>query len=88
MKERSSLRFVGTGQSLMAAVLTGQGEYCLFLLRAHRSTLRRLDFTTGKRRNRGELPKSREANSLGQRTREDKESTWDLTSHTFRVVAK
>ena len=39
------------------------------MLRAHRSTLRRLDFTTGKRRNRGELPKIREADSLGQRTR-------------------
>ena len=30
---------------------------------------RKLDFTTGKRRNRGELPKIREADSLGQRTR-------------------
>ena len=49
---------------------------------------RRLDFTTGKRQNRGELPKSREANNLGQRTREDKESSWDLAGHTFRVVAK
>ena len=39
------------------------------VLRAHRSTLRKLDFTTGKRRNRGELPKIREADSLGQRSR-------------------
>ena len=60
----------------------------LMVLRAQRSTLRRLDFTTGKRRNRGELPKSREANSLGQQTREDGESMWDLAGHTFRVVAK
>ena len=58
------------------------------VLRAHRSTLRRLDFTTGKRRDRGELPKSRKANSLGQRAREDKESSWDLAGHTFWVVAK
>ena len=66
----------------------GPGLIFNLLLRAHRSTLRRLDFTTGKRRNRGELPKIREADSLDQRTREDEESSWDLTSHTFRVVAK
>ena len=29
-----------------------------------------------------------QSSSLGQRTREDEESTWDLTGHTFRVVAK
>ena len=39
------------------------------VLQAHRRALRRLHFTTGKRWNRGELPKNREANSLGQRTR-------------------
>ena len=39
------------------------------LLRAHRSTLHRLDFTTGKRVDRGELPKTSKADSLGQRTR-------------------
>ena len=39
------------------------------LLRAHRSTLRRLHFTTGKRVDRGELPKTSKADSLGQRTR-------------------
>ena len=66
----------------------GPGLIFNLLLRAYRSTLRRLDFTTGKRRNRGELPKSREANSLGQQAREDEESMWDLTGHTFRVVAK
>ena len=58
------------------------------LLRAHRSTLRRLDFTTGKRIDRGELPKNRKASSLGQQAREDEESSWDLAGHAFRVVAK
>ena len=29
-----------------------------------------------------------QSSSLGQRTREDKERTWDLAGHTFRVVAK
>ena len=42
---------------------------CSNLLRAHRSTLRRLHFTTGKRVDRGELPKTSKADSLGQRTR-------------------
>ena len=46
------------------------------VLRAHWSTLRRLDFTTGKRWNRGELPKDRKAVALAnelERTRRVRE---------------
>ena len=49
---------------------------------------RRLDFTTGKRVDRGVYPKSSRSSSLGQQAREDEESLWDLAGHNFRVVAK
>ena len=53
-------------------MMIGPGLIFNLLLRAHRSTLRRLDFTTGKRWNRGELPKNRKAVALAnelERTR-------------------
>ena len=49
---------------------------------------RRLDFTTGKRVDRGELPKTSEAVALANELERSKESTWDLLSHNTRVVAK
>ena len=58
------------------------------LLQAHRSTLRRLHFTTGKRVDRGELPKTSKAVALANELERSRESSWDLSSHNTRVVAK
>ena len=48
------------------------------VLRAHRSTLCRLDFTTGKRVDRGKNPKTSEAVALANELERLKESSWDL----------
>ena len=66
----------------------GPGLIFNLLLRVHRSTLRRLDFTTGKRVDRGELPKTSKAVALANELERLKESTWDLLGHNTRVVAK
>ena len=66
----------------------GPGLIFNLLLQAHRSTLRRLDFTTGKQVDRGELPKTSKAVALANELERLKESTWDLLSHNTRVVAK
>ena len=63
-------------------------DYHHKVLQAHRSALRRLDFTTGKRVDRGELPKTSRAVALANELERLRESTWDLSSHNFRVVAK
>ena len=57
------------GEATVSSSPTIPYSFCSRLLRAHRSTLRRLHFTTGKRVDRGELPKTSKADSLGQRTR-------------------
>ena len=49
---------------------------------------RRLDFTTGKRVDRGKNPKTSKAVALANKLERSKESTWDLLSHNTRVVAK
>ena len=48
----------------------------------------RLDFTTGKRVDRGQVLRIREAVALANDLERTRESTWDLAGHTFRVVAK
>ena len=50
--------------------------------------MRRLDFTTGKRVDRGKNPKTSKAVALANELEWSKESTWDLLGHNTRVVAK
>ena len=59
-----------------------------YVLRVHRRALRRLHFTTGKRVDRGELPKTSKAVALANELERSRESTWDLSGHNTRVVAK